>query len=287
MSLKYKLEKNKRLPTCICERYNDAKKDVHNCDSEIGKYIADKHLYVYKKVRMPSGRIGLRLLCSECGSYFDVDASIYTQGTYGYCECDDRYKHNKPEGAFRKYRKYIGKKINNFYIKDVIKEGQYYKFVCDCDCGSKDILVFAHRLIKGNIYSCSNCNKSFGESVIENYLRQNNIIFKSQVSFSDLVGKRNIPYRFDFGVYHKNKTLIALIEFDGLQHENIKSIRYNNSSKTEDEIDLIFKEYQYRDNRKNEYCKEKNIPLLRIKYTRSKEKIENQVYQFLSFLGGI
>ena len=41
------------------------------------------------------------------------------------------------------------------------------------------------------------------------------------------------------------------------------------------------------DEEKNKYCKNNNIPLLRIGYTRSKNKIEKFVYNFLVEIGGI
>ena len=65
-------------------------------------------------------------------------------------------------------------------------------------------------------------------------------------------------YVFDFAVNIKNK--LYLIEFDGEQHFNIES-QFGDKNKEDKYNKLIAN-----DNRKNKYCKDNNIPLLRIPY---------------------
>lgn len=85
-------------------------------------------------------------------------------------------------------------------------------------------------------------------------MNENDISYKSQYSFSDLVYKA--PLRYDFAIL-ENEKVIRLIEFDGPQH------REGNSWHTE--------ESEIRDLMKNEYAKSNNIPLVRLPYsTRDK-----------------
>ena len=60
-------------------------------------------------------------------------------------------------------------------------------------------------------------------------------------------------YKFDFALLDDNNNIIRLIEFDGIQHT------INNNYFKDDTI-------QKRDNIKNKYAKDNNIPLVRIPY---------------------
>ena len=103
--------------------------------------------------------------------------------------------------------------------------------------------------LKGS--GCPRCKNSKGENKIYNYLNDKKIVFETQKSF---VGCRNInPLFFDFYLPKYN----MCIEYDGIQH--FKSIeRFGGVSE--------FDNCRIRDNIKNNYCKDNNIKLLRIKY---------------------
>lgn len=78
---------------------------------------------------------------------------------------------------------------------------------------------------------------------------------------------------FDFAVFNKkNKKLLFLIEFDGPQHRKEKNSIYSKDSR--------FKIIQKHDNIKTQYCKDNNIPLLRIK-TPNEKTIENKILKML------
>lgn len=130
---------------------------------------------------------------------------------------------------------------------------------CECECGKK-ITIKGDVLRQKRQISCG-CQQSKGEVIIEELLKQNNILFVSQYYFDDLVSEyNNIPYRFDFGVI-VNNLLTYLIEFDGEQHFYYQK---NNTSSWNTEEKFI--KTQIRDNKKNNYCIEHNIPLIRIPY---------------------
>lgn len=113
------------------------------------------------------------------------------------------------------------------------------------------------RIIKGGI-GCPYCYLSKGEEVVKGYLLLNGYDFKEQVRLKDCKHIRPLP--FDFGIYADGK-LIALIEYDGIQHYYPKF------------GDKQFKNTQRNDNIKNIYCEENKIPLIRIKYNRSENPI--------------
>ena len=118
---------------------------------------------------------------------------------------------------------------------------------CVCECGNeKDVL--AQSLISGKSLSCGeHSNISRGNSKIIEILNNNNINYEIEKKFSSCKDKKELP--FDF--YINNK---YLIEYDGEQHFNQDSIfDYEYTHKH----DLI----------KSNWCKENNIPLIRIPYT--------------------
>ena len=88
--------------------------------------------------------------------------------------------------------------------------------------------------------------------ILKKILNENNIEYREQVSFPDLINIR--PLRYDFGIF-ENGVLIRLIEFDGIQHFKDQNYFSHDLQNTKNN-DII----------KNEYCKNNNIPLVRIPY---------------------
>lgn len=125
---------------------------------------------------------------------------------------------------------------------------------CKCDCGNeKDILGID--LLRGHTTFCG-CIKSRGEELISNILKEMCISFEKEKTFIDCVNpKTNSLLRFDFYLPDYN----VIIEYDGEQH-----FKYNDTGWNTKEN---FKQTIYRDNIKNNYCKNNNIKLIRIPYT--------------------
>ena len=120
-------------------------------------------------------------------------------------------------------------------------------WICKCDCGRETIVSTANFW---NTNSCGYCRQSKGEEKIEILLNQNNLSFIKEKRFSSCrFPKTNSLARFDFYVDNN-----YLIEYDGSQH-------YEGWGKL-----CTFKDIQERDNYKNQWCKDNNIPLIRIPY---------------------
>lgn len=160
------------------------------------------------------------------------------------------------------------------YNKELLKTKKphiYWK--CICDCGNYTEVESSH-LLNGHTSSCG-CIKSLGEQKIAKLLKENNISFLTEVYFDDLRGYGNGLLRFDFAVINNNK-ILYLIEFNGKQH-----YKKTNGWNTECEFEIR----QYNDNKKIIYCKQKNIPLIIIPYTKyNKLNINDLILEKTKFL---
>lgn len=128
---------------------------------------------------------------------------------------------------------------------------------CQCSCENKTVIeVPSTKLISGQIFHCG-CEKdmSVGENTIALILTENHIPFQREKVFKELRYENGSYPRFDFYVNNK-----YIIEFDGEQHFNSRENGWFN------------KEYvlaiQAKDSYKNNWCKENNIPIIRIPYTK-------------------
>jgi len=106
---------------------------------------------------------------------------------------------------------------------------------------------------------CPKCKESNGEKYIEKYLKDKNIKYIRQKSFSKCKNIKPLPFDFYLTQYN------MCIEFDGEQHYRV--IEYFGG------LDAFILR-QKKDEIKTLFCKENNIKLLRIKYN---ENIENKL----------
>ena len=127
---------------------------------------------------------------------------------------------------------------------------------CKCDCGN-ECNISINKLITNNTKSCG-CLKSKGEEKIGLILSQNNIKFEREKTFDSCrFLDTNRLARFDFYLPELN----ICIEYDGEQHFSFKQ----DSGWNNEENYQILKSH---DNFKTQWCKEHNIPLIRIPYTK-------------------
>ena len=118
---------------------------------------------------------------------------------------------------------------------------------CKCDCGKeKDVLGTSLRQKRSLSCGLHN-NISRGNTKISELLDEANIDYETEKKFETCKDKKELP--FDFFINNQ-----YLIEYDGEQHfkkDNIFDYEYTHNH------DLI----------KSQWCKENNIPLIRIPYT--------------------
>lgn len=191
----------------------------------------------------------------ECGNDFIALTESLRSGKTRSCGC------LRSEITAEKNKNNIINLIGQHFGKlTVIQQAESYRnhsaWICECECGNI-ITVNSVELKKGDTLSCGCLRSSYGESLIKNILTNNQIDFKKEYSFEDLLSEKNIPLRFDFAIFKDGK-LSHLIEYDGEQH-------FSNKGDNKLWSDS-FEKRKERDKLKTEYCKKHNIPLIRIPY---------------------
>lgn len=212
--------------------------------------------------------------CS-CGTIRSVQANNLLNNSTQSCGCEKNKKFTemvkdwnakkKEEDIFCIKEDLTGKIFSNITVLelDIEKSKEYREqhgknskifWKCQCSCGT----IFSptgNDLKSGKTTSCG-CNRKFqskGANKIENMLKENNIRYRKEVTFSDLKDIRLL--RYDFAILDDKNNIIQLIEYDGEQHSQINSCLFNTS------------ELKKHDEMKNEYAKQHNIPLKRIDFS--------------------
>ena len=151
------------------------------------------------------------------------------------------------------------KKIFDLYMNEYVVLDEYINsktkiLVKHTVCNHK-WSVTPSSLIAG--YGCPKCQESKGEKRIALWLRKNNINYNEQFKFVDCSYKKQLPFDFYLPI------LNTCIEYDGEGH--YKPFRYNKDKrKNQERLEIT----QFRDRIKNDYCKQNNIKLIRIPYTK-------------------
>ena len=175
----------------------------------------------------------------------------------------------KKESAQKRVIDLVGMKFGKLTVKQKTKNpypnNRHTYWLCDCDCGNKNILVDGENLKTNKISSCGCLDNSKGEYKIIELLKQHNIEFEKEKTFENCVFPDTLKRaRFDFYLPEFN----LLIEFDGIQHFNYSEWGWNSQEN--------FIKTQEHDKFKNEWCKNNNISIIRIPYTHlSTLKIED------------
>ena len=184
----------------------------------------------------------------ECGNEKTILGTSLRSGATKSCGCLQKIGASKANT-----KNLIGQKFGKLTVIEKTEKRSscgriIWKCICDCgnECEATTIV-----LKSGDKQSCGCIGKSRGEDKITNILKENNILFEREKKFSTCkFPSTNAFARFDFYVNNQ-----YLIEFDGAQH-------FSQAHGWEDVV-----ETQMRDNFKNQWCKENNIPLIRIPYT--------------------
>lgn len=136
-------------------------------------------------------------------------------------------------------------------------QGHHTYVKCKCECGNIVSVRLEHlkgQCRTGRTISCGCSKISGGELKIKKLLEENNINFRYQY----IIPEFSKYMAFDFAIMNGKNELIKLIEFDGEQH--FYPVDFFGGEEQ-------FNIQQERNKRKNDYCDEHNIPLLRIPYT--------------------
>lgn len=206
----------------------------------------------------------VKLECQICGHLFQTTANNVINKNSGCAACAGILPYTQKEfediiyklgqGNYQALGKYINSKVP-VQLKSL-------------SCGHNFYMNLSH-FREGR--RCTVCNKSYGELRIYEFLKHKKINFESEKTFSTCKLKKLLP--FDFYIHHNNFKL--LIEYDGEQHYHVKEFFGGEEE---------FKKQVVRDNYKNEWAKDNNIPLLRIPYwefDRIEEILEEELKEVL------
>lgn len=197
-------------------------------------------------------------LC-DCGNEIDVIQSALRSGNTKSCGCLQRkngyqQSQNKIQDITnQKFGKWLVLKIDDNYT------GKGHKhWICQCECGTIKS-VDGNTLRNGKSTSCG-CQKfSKGEEKIAFLLTSAKIPFIAQwTKHSCIFPDSFCLAKFDFYVDNK-----YIIEFDGKQHFEYSGLGWDNENN--------FYITQFRDQYKNQWCYDNNIPIIRIPYTHLKK----------------
>lgn len=112
--------------------------------------------------------------------------------------------------------------------------------------------AIANNLLEG--FGCPYCNASKGEKACKLYFDNNQICYIPQYEFDGLVGVNGGNLKFDFAIFDDKRNLSFLLEYDGIFHYE-KQYEHDG-----------FENIQIHDKRKNDFCVNNNIQLIRIPY---------------------
>lgn len=220
----------------------------------------------------------LDLKCS-CGNVFHIGWNKIKQGKYvcNICGRKQRWVDNRPF-MFEKIKNFVNLTNCKLLSDSYIKNNEKLKF--QCTCGNIFEATWQQFLgnKKGAKRQCNDCGirlkangyESKGEKRIRDFLNKNNIKFVAEQTFEDCIYIQKL--RFDF--YLPNNNIV--IEFMGEQH--YKPVSFGG-------IDLEKSIEKYnktviRDKIKFNYCKEKNIKIIYIRYDEY-DKIEEILYDIV------
>lgn len=218
-------------------------------------------LVMEKTPERKAGSIVWKCLC-DCGNITYVSSRDLKSNNTKSCGCLNREKRIERIQKYNSEEKekiIVGKRYGKLIAleKTDMRKESHVIWKCQCDCGNITY-VRATYLEQGVTQSCG-CLKSKGEELIGKLLKEANIPFEKECSFNDCrFPDTKCKAYFDFYVNKK-----YIIEFDGIQH-------FQNGTGCFDNEEAFFKR-KIRDNYKNQYCKNKNIPLIRIPYTQLKK----------------
>ena len=225
-----------------------------SCGCRIGhKIIGEQYgdLTIVEDLGIYDNRHICKCRCS-CGKIISVRYNNLVSGNT--TSCGDRKAH----GVRCNWNDLTGQRFGSLLVLKETEKRVDNKIVweCKCDCGNH-VYVISSNLIRGNTTSCG-CLMSKGEQKCISLLTDSNIEFTTQQSFDTCIfpdsGRKA---RFDFFIQNS-----YLVEYDGSQHFNYSSNDKGWNTKEQ------FEKTQQRDAYKNQWCKDNNIPLIRIPYTK-------------------
>lgn len=232
-----------KITSCGCKKIERLKSSAIDISGQIFHDLqAIKYEYTKGKRQYWS------FLCLLCGKITIKNKLSVTNGNTTNCGCNTTYLQSHVQRIYEK----PGTIYNYLQVEEPAFDDDYvgksiYWYKClNCGCRVKK---FAVDVRSGNVKSCG-CVNSFKELEIKDILIKNNILYKTQYTYADLISSNGGRLRFDFALLNKNNEVLGLIEYQGDQHFN------------EARGDFGRQQREETDGLKVEYCLKYKIPLL-------------------------
>lgn len=226
--------------------------------------VPDSRITVLEKDINNKSKITKWICKCECGNIFSADGAKIRNGWTRSCGCLQ-----KEITSERTRADLTGQQFGFLTaIRPIKKYGHSVLWECQCKCGNIK-LATSNNLLGGQTLSCG-CIKSYGETIIGDILRANQINFIIQYNLGNLKQLNKSTAKLDFGIINQNQELIGAIEINGIQHYDVNNPWYNEG--VEENLKL-----------KQEYCRNNNIPFLILDYINKQydeEKLLNFIQQF-------
>lgn len=236
-----------KIKTCGCgqfngfQQYRDTQKE--NNDLKILGKKFGKLTVIERDTSYSTDKIYYKCLC-DCGKSISIRRTDLLSGKKSDCGCESQINKRYLDITGQRFGKLIA-----LYPTETKKRKMYW--MCQCDCGNQ-VEVCGESLRSGNTMSCGCLKQSQGEYIIEQLLLKYQIPYVKEYSAFKYEDSNQYA-RFDFYVNNQ-----YFIEFDGEQHYKANNRWWNTTE--------LVEQYKIRDTIKNNWCKNNNIPLIRIPY---------------------
>lgn len=172
------------------------------------------------------------------------------------CGCLKKETDRQPKGNVKEE---IGHKYGHLTV--IARAGSTKRgaalWECECDCGNPNhVITTGDNLRRGHTVSCGCERNSHGELQVIQLLKDNNLSYIQE--YKPFKFSTGANASFDFFVENK-----YIIEYDGETHYIANLHGWHNQNQLDKQIE--------RDIIKNQWCKENNIPLIRIPYWHLKD----------------
>ncbi|MFW6029882.1 MAG: hypothetical protein ACOCRO_06465 [Halanaerobiales bacterium] len=186
-----------------------------------------------------------------CEYVFEMAPSHFINQGCRCIECAKEIRASKRRHSYSFVQQSFKDRGLQLLAKHYKNENQLLKY--KCSCGNIAEMCF-DALLHGGQSNCAKCSSSRGESRLIQVLEDRKVEYKHQLYIDDCKNVNPLP--FDIAIF-KEDELICLIEYDGIQHfESQEHWGGKNQLQYVKKNDKI----------KDKYCKNNNIPLLRVPY---------------------
>lgn len=200
--------------------------------------------------------IKIKHRCKKCGNEWLATPHNILKGR-GCPECCFRLHPQKTKKEHIDILKTLSPHIE--LVGDYVSAKKKTLYRC-LECGN-EWLAFPTNILAG--YGCPECTASSGEQRIKQWLFDFGFKYEFQKRFKDCKDKKQLPFDFYLPDYN------CCIEYDGRQH--FQAVEYWGGEEA-------FQLTQFHDKIKNDYCKENNIYLIRIKYDEDVSKVLSNAF---------